>query len=272
MTLRVKNDSMTELSWIFIVGSAASGKSTFAKEVCRRFPKLINTSDLLALTELFYLNDQICEYIPKASTTPLEQLAHTLASISYWPDLRDLRLTQLKQGQLSFQLETSRTIDNGHNILVPTVWDDALSRTVARLNPSSKNIVEFGRGHDAKYVDHFHIDASDIYPRAFRFLISANHQIDKESSVIIHLTADRLVRMRRNIDRKLNGEHYVSNEAMNEVYAKDPFVFERRNCQGGPDGRLSASLPIPVLSVDNNSNDQLGNFARSLEYLSARLT
>jgi hypothetical protein len=262
---------MTELSWIFVVGAAASGKSTFAKDVCRQFPQLTHSSDLLALKELFSLNDILINYALHASTLSFDSLTSALASISYWPDLRDFRLAQLKQGKLPPQLETSRTNDGGHSIHEPMVWDNALSRTVARLAPTSKHIVEFGRGYDVTYVEHFRIAASEIYPRSFRVLTSANRHISAESSVIIHLTADYLVRMLRNERRRLRGEHFVSSEAMNEVYATDPFVFEKLDCHEGEDGRLSAALPIPVLTVNNNSDDRLDNFARSLEYLSGRL-
>jgi GTPase SAR1 family protein len=263
---------MAELSWIFVIGAAAAGKSTFAREVCRQFPQLTYSSDLPALKELFCLNDTITNYALHASEPSLGSLASSLTSLSYWPDLRDLRLTQLKQGELPPRLETSRTIDGGHSIHEPTVWDNALIRTVARLAPTSKHIIEFGRGYDVTYAEHYRITGSEIYPRSFRILISANRHISEESSVIIHLTTDHLVRMCRNEHRKLRGEHFVSSVAMEEVYATDPFVFEKLDCQERQDGRLSASLPIPVLTVDNNSDDRLGNFARSLRYLSGRLT
>ena len=262
---------MTELSWIFIVGPAASGKSTFAGELSRRFSQFEYSSDLRALEELFYLNDQLIEYT-RDFTASLEVLTCSLNTIVYWPDLRDLRLLQLKEGGLTSPLETTRTTDGGHRIHEPTVWDSALSRTVAQLSPSSKHIVEFARGVDEAYLSHFRIDASDIYPRAFRLLASVNREITQESSIIVHLTAKHLVRMRRNELRKLRGEHFVSRETMDKVYATDAFVFECLNAPGPHDGRLSASLPVPVLTVDNNSEDPIGNFAKALEYLSKIIT
>ena len=255
---------------IFIVGPAASGKSTLAATVLRAFPTFTFVSDLVALKELAHVNDCFQTMIAIQQQERYRSFSQEIEDLrgSFWNERSARKAQALAAGELRTEhLETVRTTDGGFRILDPAVWDDALSQTMASLENGGSHVVEFARGTDTKYLEYRAISPRQVYHSAFAIVAASRSRVVLDQSLIIHVSAVRAERERRNHLRRVRGEHYVSQETMDEVYADDVFTFDRSNQGDHQLGILSADLPIAVISVDNTPPDPEANFSPVIEFL-----
>lgn len=255
--------------FIFIVGCPASGKSTLAQMICQTFTNSEFATDLHALKEIFLINDlafecMMCEKSPQE----IENTFSIIDTSFFWPDIIGARIRQLKTRSIDLeQLETLKTEDGGHKIRKPYLWDEALRRSISTLHSNRCYIFEFSRGRDQAYIKEFNITPREIYHRSFSLISQKNPNITKDNSLIIRVSASYDERERRNRLRKARGEHFVSQQSMDEVYKHDVFCFEENTQPSFPSGFLSYEFPVPVLSVDNSPQNPICNFACIIEYL-----
>lgn len=198
---------------IFVVGPAASGKSTLAAAVQRGFPAFRFVTDLVALKELAQINDRFHSLIAIQQRARGRSFGEHLGGLQspFWAQRLACKIAALAAGALRPEhLETVRTPDGGFRILDPSVWDDALSQTIALLEDGHSYVVEFARGTDTTYLEYHGISSAEVYCLAFESIRSSNPLITPDRSLIIHVSAERSERERRNHLRRCRGEHYVS--------------------------------------------------------------
>jgi len=253
---------------VFIVGCPAAGKSTLAKLIHDRYRQFDIVSDLQALSELFEINDTITRSIQEKWT--LEQayasLKELYGRICYWRDTLNVILASLEASDDIFRyINTSLLLDGGHDILSPSVWDDALSRVVKLHDLSEHLILEFSRGVDERYQHAFGISERDVYLRAFQIIFDTNPRM-LTKSLIIHLHVNHTELMFRNQLRKIAGKHYVSETVMETVYSHDVFNFICAP-NGVISGYFSKDLPIPVISLSNENPDYETTFAPIIDHM-----
>lgn len=186
---------MTGRQWLIIVGPAAAGKSTFAAHLIARYPQFVHASDLDALKELFALEDG------------------GLPSARYWP-----AASRSEPG-------VRRTVslpEGGHDIIDPTVWDQALMAVVDRYRFHSYVALEFSRGADQRYLSMHDIPLSEAYIPSFRLLHAELASKPHTTLSIVHVSAPFALRCVRNRERQSRGGHYVSESVMRSTYAVDP--------------------------------------------------
>lgn len=255
--------------FIFIVGCPASGKSTLAQMICQTFTMFEFATDLNALKEIFRINDlavecMMCEKSPQE----IEDAFSVIGTSFFWTDILGTRIQQLKARSIGLeQLETIKTEDGGHRIRKPYLWDEVLCRSISTLNSNRCYAFEFSRGTDQAYMKEFNITPKEVYYHCFSLIFRNNLNITKDNSLIIRVSASHDERERRDRLRKDQGEHFVSQQSMDEVYKHDVFYFEENAQLAFPSGFLSYEFPIPVLSVDNTPQNPRYNFACIMEYL-----
>jgi len=259
------------LYFIFLVGCPGSGKSTLAQQIISiSFTKFEFSTDLFALKEIFVINDIMIDIIQnRRSAEEIENsFLHLLHTTIFWKDLLEERIKHLQRGEIRIdQLETERTKDGGYRILKPRLWDEALYRSIGLLKSDKCYLFEFSRGRDQKYMQEFKISSEEIYLRCFTLIFHANPRVTANNSLIIHISASRAERERRNQNRKILGEPYVSHQVMEEVYGCDVFSFEKDAKLSLLDGFLSPRLPIPVISIDNTLPNPAQNFAGVINHI-----
>ncbi|MFH1547512.1 MAG: hypothetical protein ABIC57_03425 [bacterium] len=228
------------------------------------------STDLLALKEIFLINDVSAECVrERRSGQEIENSFSNLVNTSFfWKDLMEKRLQKLKAGDVKIdQLETISTEDGGHRILMPHLWDQVLYRSVGILSTNKCHVFEFARGMDWEYMKKIGIIPNEVYYRCFSIIFHANMNVTVNNSLIIHVFASRAEREQRNQIRKMRGEHFVSQQTMNEIYGSDVFSFVKERQSEFFHGFLSHRLPIPVISVDNTPPNPEHNFGPVINLL-----
>ena len=255
--------------FIFVIGCPASGKSTLAQMICQSLTMFEFATDLNALKEIFLINDLIAEcLLYDKSPKEVDDVFSNIPASFFWTDILTTRIQQLKTRNINLdQLETIKTDDGGYIITKPYLWDEVLHRSTRAFDPNKCYVFEFSRGTDQMYMANLNITPKDIYLRSFSIIFERNQNIAKNNSLIIHTFANYNEREHRNRLRRSKGEHFVSQQAMEDVYKDDVFYFEENDRFMFPSGILSSELPVPVLSVDNTPQDPKNNFACVMDYL-----
>jgi hypothetical protein len=203
-------------AWIALVGPPAAGKTTFARHLTRIRSEFCHASDLAALQELFALDANV----------PIRPF--------YWPDLEE-RATNAKG-------RTKPLPDGGHDIIDPSVWDEALLRVIARFRVEPAVVLEFARGSDMAYLSHHGLSLSGAYQPSFQLLERALRTSPATPFAIVHVSAPFSVRVERNARRRVAGDHFVAEEVMKSVYEHDVLQDQHRS--------LGASTAVGVYVVD----------------------
>lgn len=255
--------------YIFIVGCPASGKSTLASAIVKKFPFFNYSTDFFALIELFKIDDIFRDLVlnkGKISHNDFQLIENELHSITYWNDLVSSRIKLFKSGILELNsIGTIKTNDGGHDIIKPQIWDEILLRTLKHIISSDYVIFEFSRGLDHKYIKYFNISNSEIYEHSFNIIKGNIPNLNYENSTILHVFTTKRNRLERNYLRMLNGEHFVSDKVMNTVYKVDYFKYNKAKFGHN---YLSKNNPFSVVLVDNSIADFDKNFSAIIEKLS----
>ncbi len=256
--------------FIFIIGSAAAGKTTLAQKICESFPIFRFSTDMFALKEIFLINDFIVNCIreKKSDDEIQSSLVYIADNCLYWKDMVEKKMEDLRMGNLIIEeMETVKTEDGGHRIRKTHIWDDVLYRSCIMFNKGECYVFEFARGADLGYLKDYQITPSQVYHRCFSVIRNSNIRVTACNSLIIHIETEWSEREKRNRLRRLRGDHFVSQVTMEEVYRDEIFSFESMSTTGVPGGFLSEEFPIPVISINNTFNTPDLNFAFVLDYL-----
>jgi hypothetical protein len=258
---------------VFVVGCPASGKTTLAQMICSRFEVFDFATDLDALTEIFLINDLAAGCIRcRRSPQEIEDMFSVIGASRFWTDILEPRIKQLETRTVKLEeLETVETADGGHEIMSPTLWDEALLRSIDSLSPDKSYVFEFSRGIDQAYLAEFNIGPREVYYRSFHLIFRHAPNITPENSLVVHVSAAHGERDRRNNARKLVGKHFVSRQVMDQVYMCDVFCFFKESipCTAPTltSGFLCHEFPARVLSIDNTRQNHRRNFAPVIEFL-----
>jgi len=256
--------------FIFITGCAAAGKTTLAQKICKTLPIFNFSTDMFALKEVFLINDFLedCIIKKKSDKEIKSSFLHITGSCFYWKDMLEKKIEELRTGNLTIEaLDTVKTEDGGHRIRRPYLWDEVLYRSCTICNKDECYVFEFARGADLSYLEKYNIGASQVYHRCFSIIRNSNRNVTAGNSMIINIVTERRERQERNRLRRIRGDHFVSQQTMEEVYKDDIFSFEAAPEVGSFSGFLSHKFPIPVISIDNTPRSPDLNFAFVLEHV-----
>lgn len=198
--------------YIIVIGTSCSGKSAFVNYFNKYFPGVYNDiDDYVALKEVFWMDDQI-----RTSQNPSMTIKNLKNQIKYSIPIWE----QYNEGFNLKMLYTEKTEDEGHNILRPELWDYIITASVEKLKQSNNYIIQYSRGIDHEYQKAFNTSEEGPYIRSLK-LISDVLSLNSKNTIIINVSANFDIRLERNKSRRDMGEHYVSEETMNKVYAVD---------------------------------------------------
>lgn len=196
------------------MGPAAAGKSTIARLLAEQLGDCEVTGDLEALNELIVLTEGLMQLKNRTEKTRIVRLA-----------------------------------DGGFKILDPSVWDECLARAAKKHRERRRVIFEFARGHAEDYLAYHKLASEHAYAPSFRELKTILPVDIWMHSVVVHVHAPFNLRRSRNDSRRLQGEHFVNDRVMEEVYKEDVFHYVP---VGSSNGYLAGEA-IPVYSFDNTS-------------------
>lgn len=193
---------------IVVIGNSCAGKSTFVKYYKELFDIYEEIDDIEPLKEIFKLDDMVRENISNLYTIEKD--------VKYCFDI----VEEYKRDISNINFYTKKAIDgDGHIILRPILWDKILKYSLNKCEYDNL-IIQFARGRDENYEKEYN---QNVY---LKNLLAIDEKICLDSNtIIINLQADLEKRIIRNEERRLNGGHYVEENTMKQIYAKDIFEF-----------------------------------------------
>lgn len=219
---------------IIVIGNSCAGKTTFINFIKQQFDIYADIDDLPPLLEMFNIDDLVTE-------GKIEELKALKDKIVYIKDIYDEYLMSYPNVK---HYSTKSKDGNGHDILIPNLWDIILSRSVAILKKPN-NIIQFSRGRDSEYEK---MHAENVYERSLKIILDelTNH----DNTIIVYLVSNLEVRKKRNVIRYQRGGHFVSEKTMDSVYKDDIFQFNQTHDNGGVININGIDYPIYV--INNN--------------------
>jgi hypothetical protein len=237
-------------SIIFNIGTPCSGKSTFSAIIVQNNPEYTILDDLEPLHEIFIIEELVSKYISLPNNDKiLEQFFILRDNLKYAFSIWNFYNSQLLKIK-NFSFRSKALNDGSYKILSPTVWDDILMMLLKNVT-AGKYVIEFSRGCDIDYMNHFEIKKEDIYKRAFGIM---KQFLSKRftSSLIVNIKSNFLDRMQRNEQRKNCGGHYVPKSTMETTYKNDCFDFQKTTKNKG--FYKIENIKIPVFSFVNKQS------------------
>ncbi|MDD2477316.1 MAG: hypothetical protein PHI32_15565 [Dysgonamonadaceae bacterium] len=230
---------------VIVIGNSCAGKSTFARYYNNYFDNIYNDiDDYLSLQEVFKIDDILWQGDLQKFLSCKDQLS---CSFEIWEAYNKL----LKKGEdVKKYLYTKPAVNGGHDIIKPLLWDKILKFSLNNIEKDKLYIIQFSRGRDLQYEKEFGLN--NIYDRSLH-IITDNVNIDLiRDMLIVNLSANLDIRKKRNVSRRLDGGHYVSDETMVNVYNRDMFVYHKISEKYGY--KIIDNFEIPVYEI-NNDND-----------------
>lgn len=218
---------------VIVIGNSCAGKTTFVNYFSRQYGIYSNIDDLDSLSEVFMIDDLLYENKIEVFKDIKKDLIYTK---KIWEEYNN--------DIINIDNYTKpATNGNGHDIIRPILWDKILQMSLTKKEPN--NIIQFSRGNDKLYNLTF---SENAYFRGIKILI--NNLENSNNSIIINMTSNLKIRKIRNKKRYENGGHYVSDDAMNNVYFDDTFEYKKT---GSNFGYLEiGNKLIPVYTIVND--------------------
>jgi len=207
---------------IVVIGSSCAGKTTFANNWINKFPIYDDIDDYAPLKEVFDMDD-LLRSDKRINLNKLEN------SLLFSKEI----LKEYKNDLNNINFYTSPSINGGHNIDRPILWDLILKYTIRNITDSF-NIIQFSRGYDEKYEQEI---GGNVYQRSINIILNNLSEELKSKILVVNMISNLDIRKERNRERYLNGGHIVAEETMNTVYKED-LIFEE-------------IIDIPVFNIEN---------------------
>lgn len=219
---------------IIVIGSSCAGKSTFVDAIMNKFPVYSNIDDYSPLKEVFDLDD-LLRTNKNINTEVLEE------KLVFSKDI----LKEYKNDFNNIEFYTSPSVNGGHNIDKPILWDLILKYAIQNIS-SSFNIIQFSRGTDNKYETEF---GKEVYQRSIKTILDNLPNNIKNQVLVVNIISNLNIRKNRNEERYKNGGHFVATETMETVYKDDKI--------------MKNILNLPITNIVNNqqlTNVELNSF------------
>lgn len=216
---------------IIVIGNSCAGKTTFIDFLKQKIDIYADIDDLPPLLEMFKIDDLVAE-------GNIEELKSLKDKIVYMKDIYDEYLRTYP----NIKCYSVKSKDgNGHDILIPNLWDIILAKSVA-ISKKSNNIIQFSRGRDSEYEKMY---SENVYERSLKIIL--DELSNPDNTIIVNLVSDLDVRKKRNVIRYQNGGHFVSEETMDVVYRDDIFQFSQTHDKNGVINVNGVDYPVYVI-------------------------
>lgn len=219
---------------IIVIGNSCAGKTTFIDFFKSFYNIYTDIDDLSPLLEMFMIDDI-------SASDNLEEFKKLKNRLVFMKDIYEHYLSNFSNIEHYSVIAKN---GEGHDIINPDLWDIILKKSVEVLK-NENNIIQFSRGRDEEYEKKY---GKDVYKRSLKIILQ---ELDNtQSTIIINLVSDLKMRKERNKIRFEQGGHFVSEDAMDNVYKDDIFQYEHI---GDHKGIINLyGIEYPIYRIINN--------------------
>ncbi len=186
---------------IIVIGNSCSGKSTFVEFLNKVTSNAYNNyDDFQALNEVFNMDTLLWN-------NNIDGFNKYTNQIKFSHNIKKEYINNHFKREF---LYTTPTNDGGHKIIKLSLWDKIIEYIVDKINFSQKNIIQFARGNMHPELYNYKSALKEIYSKCPEYIA--------KKSVIVHLISSLNIEKKRNINRKRQGGHFVSEHVLETIY------------------------------------------------------